>query len=179
MTRNSIPTFNDSSPSLGRRLAAVALSACLPLAACGSPEPPASASKAVSPAPAAPAKTATAPEPAPEAAPTKAESPAAGVAAVAAVGVEVATLFAGRCAVCHGAEGGGDGPTAAALDPKPRAFTDAAWQASMTDEAIIKVVTEGGAAVGKSPLMPPNPDLAARPELMKALVSRIRAFGAH
>ncbi len=168
MTRNRIPTFNDSSPALGRRLAAVALSVCLPLAACGSPEPPASASKAVSPAPAAP-----------EAAPTKAESPAAGVAAVAAVGAEVVTLFAGRCAVCHGAEGGGDGPTAAALDPKPRAFTDAVWQASMTDEAIIKVVTEGGAAVGKSPLMPPNPDLAARPELMKALVSRIRAFGAH
>jgi mono/diheme cytochrome c family protein len=30
-----------------------------------------------------------------------------------------ATLYATHCAVCHGPEGRGDGPTAVALDPKP------------------------------------------------------------
>ena len=43
-------------------------------------------------------------------------------------------MFATVCAMCHGATGQGDGQAAAALNPKPRNYTDAAWQASVTDD---------------------------------------------
>ena len=36
-----------------------------------------------------------------------------------------ATYFKQKCVVCHGDHGAGDGPGAAALNPKPRAFGDA------------------------------------------------------
>jgi azurin len=85
-------------------------------------------------------------------------------------------LFTLRCSVCHGVSGQGDGPGAAALDPKPRAFSDALWQKAATDELIAKTIVEGGAAMSKSPGMPPNPDLASKPEVLKELVSMIRAF---
>src|SRR5688500_2243500 len=42
-------------------------------------------------------------------------------------------MFAMVCATCHGADGTGNGPAAASLNPKPRNYTDAAWQASVTD----------------------------------------------
>lgn len=86
------------------------------------------------------------------------------------------TTFSAKCVVCHGSVGLGDGPGAAALTPKPRAFSDAAWQDSVADEQISKTIIEGGAAVGKSPNMPPNPELADKPEVVKALVSIVRAF---
>lgn len=59
------------------------------------------------------------------------------------------------CAACHGTSGKGDGPAAAALNPKPRDHTDAKYMATLKDQDIVKVMKEGGAAVGKSPLMPP------------------------
>ena len=86
------------------------------------------------------------------------------------------TTFSAKCVVCHGSTGLGDGPGAAALTPKPRAFSDATWQGAITDEQIAKTIVEGGAAVGKSPSMPPNPDLADKPEVVKQLVSIVRAF---
>lgn len=86
------------------------------------------------------------------------------------------TTFSAKCVVCHGSIGLGDGPGAAALTPKPRAFSDATWQGAITDEQIAKTIIEGGAAVGKSPSMPPNPDLADKPEVVKQLVSIVRAF---
>ena len=85
-------------------------------------------------------------------------------------------LFATKCTVCHGDHGAGDGPGAAALNPKPRAFGDAAWQASVTDEQIKKTIVEGGAAVGKSPAMAANPDLANKPDELTALVKIVRDF---
>lgn len=85
-------------------------------------------------------------------------------------------LFASRCTPCHGPSGKGDGAAAAALNPKPRDYTNKDWQASMTDEALKKVIVGGGASVGKSATMPPNPDLAGKPEL-DGLVAIIRAFG--
>lgn len=90
---------------------------------------------------------------------------------------EAATLLASRCAACHGTAGKGDGPAAGGLNPKPRSFGDPAWQKSVTDEHLAKVIVEGGAAVGKSPLMTANPDLKDKPEVVKALVKAIRAFG--
>lgn len=58
------------------------------------------------------------------------------------------------CASCHGQGGKGDGPAAAALDPKPRNLSDPKYVSTLSDEQIFKTVKEGGAAVGKSPLMP-------------------------
>ena len=90
---------------------------------------------------------------------------------------EANTIFTTRCAACHGAEGHGDGLAAQALVPKPRDYGDKAWQASVTDEHIAKVIVEGGPSVGKSPLMTPNADLKDKPEVVKALVARIRLIG--
>lgn len=59
------------------------------------------------------------------------------------------------CAPCHGASGKGDGPAAAALDPKPRNHADGAYMNTLSDEHLATVIKNGGAAVGKSPLMPP------------------------
>jgi mono/diheme cytochrome c family protein len=85
-------------------------------------------------------------------------------------------LFSTKCIVCHGDHGAGDGPGAAALNPKPRAFSDATWQASVTDEQIKKTIVEGGASVGKSAAMPANPDLAEKADEVSALVKIVRDF---
>ncbi|MBI4817927.1 MAG: c-type cytochrome [Deltaproteobacteria bacterium] len=90
---------------------------------------------------------------------------------------EADMIFNTRCATCHGPQGKGDGAAAAALNPKPRSFADAEWQKTVTDEHIGTVIVKGGAAAGKSPLMAPNPDLEAKPEVVKALVARVRKLG--
>ncbi|MEW5852079.1 MAG: c-type cytochrome [Myxococcota bacterium] len=134
------------------------------------------------PAPAAnPVEAAAAPAPAPAAAPAAqpAAAPAAGGAPVAAAGgaaAEAKTILDTRCALCHGADGSGNGAAAAALNPKPRNWKDAEWQKSTTDEQIAKVIVEGGQAIGKSPLMAANPDLKGKDEVVKELVKLVRAF---
>jgi mono/diheme cytochrome c family protein len=57
------------------------------------------------------------------------------------------------CVGCHGEQGKGDGAAAAALNPKPANFADAAHAATVTDEYIVNMIKEGGAANGKSPMM--------------------------
>ncbi len=59
------------------------------------------------------------------------------------------------CATCHGATGKGDGVAAAALNPKPRNFQDAASMGKKSDADLSKVIKQGGAAAGLSPIMPP------------------------
>jgi len=86
-------------------------------------------------------------------------------------------LFAGRCATCHGPSGHGDGIAARAMTPPPRDYRDAAWQASVTDADLAKVIVAGGAATGRSASMPANPDLAGKPEVVAELVALIRGFG--
>lgn len=65
------------------------------------------------------------------------------------------TTFENTCAACHGPGGKGDGPAAAALDPKPKNLTDAELLSTQTDDFIYKVISEGGASVGLSPMMAP------------------------
>jgi mono/diheme cytochrome c family protein len=86
-------------------------------------------------------------------------------------------IFNTRCAACHGTEGRGDGPGAAALNPKPRNYHDRAWQAKVTDADIRKTISYGGAAVGKSPMMPASPDLESKPEVIEGLLQIVRGFG--
>ncbi|MCA8971864.1 MAG: hypothetical protein KDC95_18905 [Planctomycetes bacterium] len=90
---------------------------------------------------------------------------------------EAATVFKTVCTPCHGDSGHGDGPLAKDLDPKPRTFSDKEWQKSVTDEHIAKVIVEGGESVGKSKEMKPNPNLADKPLVVKALIQRIRRYG--
>ena len=97
--------------------------------------------------------------------------------AAAAIPQESKDIFAQRCVVCHGATGKGDGVGAVALNPKPRNYTDKEWQKSVTDDNLKKIIVGGGPAIGKSPLMPPNPDLSAKPEVVAGLVGIVRGFG--
>lgn len=90
---------------------------------------------------------------------------------------EADQLWNTLCSTCHGMGGEGDGPVAASFPVKPRSFTDKQWQAETTDESIAKVIVEGGAAIGKSPLMPGNPQLTGKPEVVEALVQKVRSFG--
>lgn len=90
---------------------------------------------------------------------------------------EAQEIYVARCNMCHGPAGKGDGPAGAALSPKPRDLGDPAWQKSVTDEHIEKIILNGGPAVGKSPLMPANPDLSSKPDVIKALRAMVRGFG--
>jgi len=85
--------------------------------------------------------------------------------------------FQSMCATCHGEGGKGDGPAAPNLSVKPRDYTDAAWQASVTDDQLKQIILLGGQKVGKSPLMPGNADLKDKPEVLDGLVAIIRGFG--
>ena len=64
-------------------------------------------------------------------------------------------LYGQFCVTCHGESGKGDGAAAAALNPKPRDHTDKEYMSKMSNDDMLKVIKNGGASVGKSPLMPP------------------------
>jgi mono/diheme cytochrome c family protein len=87
---------------------------------------------------------------------------------------EAKQIFETRCVTCHGPRGEGNGPASAGLTPPPRNFTDPAWQTSVTDAHIEQIIKFGGAAVGRSPAMPANPDLMAKPEVVAALRAHVR-----
>ncbi len=75
------------------------------------------------------------------------------VVAAAPLGFTAESAYQGICATCHGAEGMGNGPAGAALDPPPANFTDAAFWADRDRERIIMVLENGAASVGGSNLM--------------------------
>jgi mono/diheme cytochrome c family protein len=68
-------------------------------------------------------------------------------------------IFQSRCFVCHGRDGRGSGPASQSLAQKPQDLTDPSWQRGVTDDQIKTVIRAGGAIIGKSGAMPPNPDL--------------------
>ena len=71
--------------------------------------------------------------------------------------------------------GAGDGPGAAALNPKPANLALASFWEGKTDAELIKAIREGGAAVGLSPLMPAWGGLYDEAKA-KALVDYIKTF---
>jgi len=71
----------------------------------------------------------------------------------APVGFSAQNTFNLVCATCHGRAGDGTGSAGAALDPRPANFTDAAFWAERDMDRIVNVITNGGASVGRSPLM--------------------------
>lgn len=130
----------------------LSLSSLVALLACSKPAP--------APEPTPPATVAATPPPVAQASPS----------------AEAQEIFTKRCVVCHGSRGMGDGPGAAALQPKPRMFSDAAWQAATNDEHIAKTIVTGGPGVNLSPGMPANPDLASKPEVVQELVKIVRQW---
>ena len=53
-------------------------------------------------------------------------------------------VFQSNCVTCHGAEGKGDGPTSAGLNPKPRNFTGAAdWKQGRKPSQIFHTISTG------------------------------------
>jgi mono/diheme cytochrome c family protein len=122
--------------------------------------------------PAAPAAAA----PVPSAANPNAGAPAAAPAGKADAAIEAKAVFAQRCTLCHGQSGKGDGPASATLTPHPRNYQDTKWQESVTDDALREIIVKGGSGVGKSMMMPPNPDLKDKPDVVDELVRKIRSF---
>jgi mono/diheme cytochrome c family protein len=117
------------------------------LFACGDAGEPAQPSE---PPPAqAPAET---PPPAPAATPTTPPPAAEPAGDPVTRGNDVYQMY---CASCHGPQGNGDGPVSAGLDPKPAKHSDGAYMNALSDAHLEKVIKEGGASVGKSPLMAP------------------------
>jgi mono/diheme cytochrome c family protein len=60
-------------------------------------------------------------------------------------------IYITRCAPCHGMDGAGDGPAAAAITPKPRNFRDADFWKARTVAQLHLAVKEGRPGT----LMPP------------------------
>jgi mono/diheme cytochrome c family protein len=107
--------------------------------ACGAPEE----STPPTPAPAGDPAPAAVEQPSPAAeAPTPELDVAAG-----------GRTYATFCASCHGATGGADTPIAASLDPRPTSHSDGHYMNGVSDEALFRIIKEGGPAVGRSPLM--------------------------
>jgi mono/diheme cytochrome c family protein len=90
---------------------------------------------------------------------------------------EAQAMYDTKCAVCHGAGGAGNGPSADSFNPRPHNYTDPAWQASTTDDQIREIILKGGAHVGKSPAMPSHTLLRDRPKVLDELVKIVRGFG--
>lgn len=83
--------------------------------------------------------------------------------------------YAIYCAECHGEGGRGDGAYAPKLHQRPRDFTNCAAMAKIPDATIIKVIEEGGAAVGLSNEMP-DWQGALDDDEIAALAKYIRGF---
>lgn len=82
-----------------------------------------------------------------------------------------------KCSTCHGKTGMGDGEAGKVLNPPPRNFQNSMFQSNTDDARIRKVIVEGGASVGLSANMAPNPELADKPEVVEELLKKVRSFG--
>jgi mono/diheme cytochrome c family protein len=69
------------------------------------------------------------------------------------------SVYAQKCAACHGASGNGDGPAGQVMVPPPTPFAKSLKDKS--DSWIASVITQGGPAAGLSPGMPPHPNMNA------------------
>jgi caa(3)-type oxidase subunit IV len=76
-----------------------------------------------------------------------------GVPEVVASDFEAAGAYRDICAACHGAEGNGAGPVAAAMNPSPANFTDPEFWAERNNELVFNAIRNGAASVGGSPSM--------------------------
>ncbi|MEP7028716.1 MAG: c-type cytochrome [Candidatus Eisenbacteria bacterium] len=64
-----------------------------------------------------------------------------------------------RCILCHGEDGKGDGPGGAALNPKPRNWTEDTYMGTRTDEQLYDVIYNGKGSMpawGKTGILKEN-----------------------
>ena len=85
------------------------------------------------------------------------------------------------CGTCHGATGTGDGPAAAAMNPKPRNFASGDFTYDTdgdgtkgSDTDLFNVVKNGSAKYGGSPTMPAHAHVSDAD--IKAIVAYIRSL---
>jgi mono/diheme cytochrome c family protein len=87
-------------------------------------------------------------------------------------------IFEQNCIPCHGEAGRGDGPAAPAIiaaGATPRNFTDKAAMEKISNEEMVKGITLGGAAVGKSLLMAPW-NSVLKEDQVKDVAAFVRTF---
>ncbi|HYX20835.1 MAG TPA: cytochrome c [Thermoanaerobaculia bacterium] len=77
-------------------------------------------------------------------------------------------LFKKNCAKCHGEKGNGD--TMRGRHLKARNFTDAEWQADVTDAQLVKSVTDG------KDDMPPFGKKLTQEEIQSLVKNDVRGF---
>lgn len=80
------------------------------------------------------------------------------------------------CASCHGPTGKGDGPAAAALNPKPKDLSDKKYVSGLKDDYMKKIIKEGGPAVGKSAMMAPM-GAALKDADIENVIAYVRSLG--
>lgn len=56
-------------------------------------------------------------------------------------------IYRVRCAMCHGAQGRGDGAAGASFNPRPTDLTTRAQRMALTDSAVAAVITTGRRAM--------------------------------
>lgn len=85
------------------------------------------------------------------------------------------SVFENNCVTCHGAEGKGDGPAGASLNPKP---ANLQLTVKETDAAYMHwVVTEGGAAAGLSSAMPAFKGVLSDDDIWKVVTYLRTTYG--
>jgi|NGEPerStandDraft_6_1074524.scaffolds.fasta_scaffold04919_2 cytochrome c oxidase cbb3-type subunit 3 len=77
------------------------------------------------------------------------------------------------CTQCHGKDGNGKGINIRDMSVQPRDHTDAKAMSGRSDDAIFKVIKEGGPSIDKSVLMPPWGDTFSDEEI-RELVAYLR-----
>ena len=91
-----------------------------------------------------------------------------GTTTLKAADIDAKKLYMTHCKTCHGTDGK---PTDLGVGLEARDFTDAAWQAKVTDEQIIKQINDGT----PEKMMPFKEKLT--PDEVKALIPVVRSFG--
>lgn len=85
-------------------------------------------------------------------------------------------LYDHYCAVCHGAEGAGDGFNAYNLNPRPQDMTKTDYFDAVTDVYLVEAINQGGRGVKRSVLMPSYETTLSRAQI-EAVVAYLRVFG--
>ena len=80
-------------------------------------------------------------------------------------------IYATRCSLCHGPNGGGDGMAAPMLKPPPTNFTSAEyWKTSSADQ-VKNAITNGKPGTAMTPF-----GTSLKPEEIAALVDYVKKF---
>ncbi len=82
-----------------------------------------------------------------------------------------AGLYAGKCALCHGVSGGGDGAASTMLTPRPTVFANPEYWKAADREAMAETVAKGKKGTA---MVPFSGQLSA--EQIKGLVAYIETF---